>query len=353
MATIHRLPSGNWRAQIRLSGQRPIGKTFEKKTDAQEWARTMEGSRDNIEAFPDAESRRRTVADAIDSYTLQYSGRDGAIIKRLSWWKEQYGSCPLADFSQAKIKDGLRQLTRERAKRYAGKHGRVSLGRTKAPATVNRYRQGISSVMSWALDESWIAKNPALGIKRQQEPRGRVRWLDDAERVALLDASDKSDWRDLGLLVRLALSTGARQGELLNLRWQDIDLKAGIAYVGKTKNDEPRVLPLIEPVRKLLAAKARPIKGGLLFPAQRDTEQPYNGFRRYWELALTEAKTTNFRFHDLRHSCASYLAMNGASTIEIGDVLGHKTLAMVRRYSHLSVAHKQELTERVLGALVQ
>jgi integrase len=180
-----------------------------------------------------------------------------------------------------------------------------------------------------------------------------VRSLDDCERIALLNAGDQSDWRDLGLLVRLALSTGARQGELLNPRWRDIDLKAGIAYEGETQNDEPRVLPLMEPVGKLLAARARPIKGWLLFPAQRDTEQPYNGFRRYWELALTEAKITNLCFHDLRHPCASYLAMNGASPIEIGDVLEHKTLAIVRRYSHLSVAHKPKLTERVLGALVQ
>jgi integrase len=353
MATFTKLPSGNWRAQVRRIGQRPIGKTFEKKAEATTWARLMEGDEDAIAAFPDAEARRRTVAQAIDGYMLGYKGRDTAIIKRLSWWREQYGTTALADFTQAKIKDGLRELARQDARRNAGKgKPRASLGRKKSPATCNRYLQAISSVLSWAVDESWITKNPALGIRRQTEPRGRVRYLSDEERVALLKACDESEWADLGLLVRLALSTGARLGELIGLSWADVDLKAGLAHVRQTKNDEPRTLPLIEPVRKRLEAKARPIKGGLLFPALRKEGRPFQ-FRPFWESAVTAAKLENFRFHDLRHSCASYLAMNGATPLEIGDVLGHKTLVMVKRYSHLSTEHKKKLAERVLGGMVE
>lgn len=353
MATFIKLPSGNWRVQIRRAGHRPISKTFPKKAEAQAWARIMEADEDAIAAFPDAEARRRTLAQAIDGFMLEYSGRDTAILRRLAWWKAEYGDTPLADFTQAKIKDGLRRLGQDSAKRYAGKNGIVTLGRKKGPATINRYHQAISSVLSWAVDQSWIAKNPALGIKRKQEPRGRVRYLSDAEREALLEACDQSEWKDLGLLVRLGLSTGARLGELLSLRWEDIDLKAGLAYIGRTKNNEPRALPLVTPVRKLLEAKPRPIKGGLLFPSQRNPERPFVGFRPYWEAAVAAAKLEGVVFHTLRHSCASYLAMNGATPLEIGDVLGHKTLAMVRRYSHLSTQHKQKLAERVLGRIVE
>jgi len=179
-----------------------------------------------------------------------------------------------------------------------------------------------------------------------------VRWLSDGERKRLLKACDNSEWQDLGLLVRLALSTGARRGELLNLRWSRIDLKNGLAHLGRTKNDELRILPLIKPVRLALQKKPRPIKGGLLFPSPLDPKRPYYGFRKHWNAAVTEAELKDFRFHDLRHTAASYLAMNGASALEIGDLLGHKTLEMVRRYSHLATEHKAKLAERVFGALV-
>lgn len=356
MATIIKLPSGNWRAQVRKSGHRPIGKTFPKKAEARAWAEAMEGNRANIDAFPDAEARRRTVADAIDGYMLDYKGRDRVQVSRLSWWKAAYGEQPLAAFTSARVREGLRKLAGESARQGAGRgknKGKTkALPRKRAGATVVRYQAALSVVMRWAVDEGWITKNPVHGVRRAKQAAGRVRWLSDDERKSLFAAADASAWPDLGLLVRLALSTGARQGELLTLRWEDIDLKAGLATLGRTKNDEPRVLPLVEPVRKTLESKARPIKGGLLFPSPRDPNKPF-AFRKHWDAAVTSAKLSNFRFHDLRHSCASYLAMNGASPLEIGDVLGHKTLAMVRRYSHLSTAHKKKLTDRVLSGMVE
>lgn len=354
MATITKLPSGSWRAQIRKAGHRPISKTFDKKGAAREWAERMEGNKDDIDAFPDAEARRRTVGGAIDAYMLEYSGRDQGVISRLSWWKANYGDVTLATLSQAKVKDALRDLSRAKAMSGTGRGGPVrSLSRKKSPATINRYRQALSSVLSWCVEQSWIAANPVLGIRKLREPRGRVRWLSDDERKALFEACAKSEWKDLGLLVRLALSTGARRGELLALRWTDIALRKGLAHVGRTKNDEPRILPLVESLRIELEKRPRPIKRGLLFPSPRDSEQPYTDARKHWNAAVKAAGIKDFRFHDLRHSCASYLAMNGATLIEIGDVLGHKTLAMVRRYSHLSTEHKQKLAERVLGEVVE
>ena len=105
MAAYTKLPSGNWRVQIRKSGHRPISKTFGKKSEARTWAEQMEGNRNAIDAFPDAEARRRSVADAIDAYMLDYLGRDEGIIWRLSWWKDRYGDVPLAQFTPAKTKD--------------------------------------------------------------------------------------------------------------------------------------------------------------------------------------------------------------------------------------------------------
>ena len=126
-----------------------------------------------------------------------------------------------------------------------------------------------------------------------------------------------------------------------------MDLEHGIAYIQETKNNERRALPLLPAVVDLIRRVPRHIRDGRLFvPRQRGAKQ-FNMYR-YWNKARAEAELVDFRFHDLRHSCASYLAMNGASLLEIADVLGHKTLAMVKRYSHLSTDHKAALVARVM-----
>jgi len=111
MATIHKLPSGNWRVQIRQNGSN-IEKTFPLKKTAGDWAKSMKGNQDEIDAFPDAEARKRTVAQAIDAYMLDYSGRDVGLTNRLAWWRAEIGTVSLANLTQAKIKDAIRKLGR-------------------------------------------------------------------------------------------------------------------------------------------------------------------------------------------------------------------------------------------------
>lgn len=191
-------------------------------------------------------------------------------------------------------------------------------------------------------------------ISKLPEPRGRVRFLDDAEREQLLESCKASPSPYLHTLVVLALSTGARQGELLNLRWCDVDWQRRVITLHDTKNKERRLLPLAHYALQLMEEhnKVRNIASDLVFPSPSNPIRPWNS-RPSWLSALQKANIKNFRFHDLRHSCASYLAMNGASLAEIAEVLGHKTLAMVRRYAHLSEAHTakvvQSMNERIFG----
>lgn len=332
MASIYRNRS-KWRAQIRLPGRRPISKVFTTKKEALAWVREMEGNQDRIDSFPNAEARRRTINDAINWYMAEYTGKDHSLVGRLSWWNDQLGPLMLAAITTARIKDCLRSL------------------RGKSDSTINRYLAALSSVLGWAKEQEWLSINPALGITRRTEPKGRVRFLHDNEREALLKACDASAWPDLGLLVRLALSTGARKGELLRLEWRDIDLVRGVARLGVTKNGDSRVLPLVHVIVERLKARPQPPHGGLLFPSPRLPDRHFQ-FGKHWYAALREADIKDFRFHDLRHSCGSYLAMSGASTLEIADVLGHKSLEVVRRYSHLNSQHKAQLAERVLGSVV-
>jgi len=147
----------------------------------------------------------------------------------------------------------------------------------------------------------------------------------------------------------MALMTGARQGEMLNLQWTDIDFTARTAYLKRTKNGESRVITLPHPVIEELMAFR--VSTGLVFPGEKYTHKHYT-FRKHWDRALREADIEDFRFHDLRHSAASYLAMGGASLIQIADVLGHKNLETTRRYSHLSINHKRDLTDQLLGSLI-
>ena len=134
----------------------------------------------------------------------------------------------------------------------------------------------------------------------------------------------------------------------MSLRWENIDLFKGRIVLHETKNGERRVVPLRGHALELLKgfAQAKQQDVGLLFPSKEDTQKPID-LRFPWEQALKKAGIENYKFHDNRHSCASALLMNQASLPEIAEVLGHKTLAMVKRYSHLSEAHTSNVVERM------
>jgi integrase len=167
----------------------------------------------------------------------------------------------------------------------------------------------------------------------------------------LLHACQRSPNRFLYPVVLLALATGARKMELLQLTWSDVDLPRARIILQHTKGRERRALPLtglaLEAVQQL--AKVRRIDTPLLFP-RADGRGPV-GLRAAWATALQDAAIEDFRFHDLRHSAASYLAMTGASVAEIAAILGHKTLAMVQRYAHLSEAHTATVVARMNAAI--
>ena len=143
----------------------------------------------------------------------------------------------------------------------------------------------------------------------------------------------------------MALSTGARKNEIMSLCWRDVDTKVGQITIHETKNGERRTIPLqglaLQLVKEL--KQDRSIHTDLLFPSRRHPKTKPIVLQKIWDEAVIEGGIEDFRFHDLRHSAASYLAMNGASIAEIAAVLGHKTLQMVKRYAHLSEAHTSQV----------
>jgi integrase len=193
--------------------------------------------------------------------------------------------------------------------------------------------------------------SPFSHVRLLTEPRGRVRFLSEDERPRLLAACQASSNRHLYPLVILALATGARKMELLTLTWPQVDLGRALITLHDTKNGEPRSIPITGQALDVMRTHAKVVRIGtpLVFPRQ-DGRRPVD-VRHAWYQALAQAEITDFRFHDLRHSTASYLAMNGASLVEIAEVLGHKTLSMVQRYAHLSEGHTRAVLERMTRAI--
>ena len=331
----------SWRVQVRVKGRPVQTETFDRKTDAVRWAQQIEADLRAGRHLPVAEARRRILSELIAAYRRsilpQYGpGERKRRASKLDWWDRRLGAWFLSDLTPARIAECRDELA----------EGKSLSGRPASPAGQVRYLAQLSHVLSYGVELEWIDDNPARRVRRPREPRGRVRFLSDAERKRLLAACLESTDRRLYPLVVLALSTGARQGELLGLRWSDIDLQRRLAVVHQTKNGDRKALTLVDvalaAIRQL--ASVRRLGTDLLFADRRGTAR----FPRHaWDAALREAKVSEFHFHDLRHTAASYLAMSGATLAEIAEVLGHRTLAMVKRYAHLSEQHTSSVVRRM------
>lgn len=336
VATILEVKGRNgsrYRAQVRLKGFPRQSATFSRKTDARRWASRMENELREGRYFKTAQAKKHTLSESVDRYLREVnplrprSMRDRQ--RHLEWWSAEIGHLTLADLTPVLVSEFREKLASETTVR----------GEKRSPATVNRYLASIAHLFTTAVrDWGWAEDNPCRRVARRKEPRGRVRFLSEEERARLLAACKASSDPRLYPLVLLGLSTGARAGELLRLRWAAVDLQREVAVLHETKNDDRRALPLSGLALVLLRdlRRVRRLDSDLVFAA-RDGRAVFP--RWAWEKAVLAARLQDFRFHDLRHSAASYLAMSGATLAEIAEVLGHKTLAMVRRYSHLSSDH--------------
>ena len=336
----------SYTVKVRLKGHKPVFATFERLTDARKWATQTEAAIREGRYFKTIEAQRHTLGDLVDRYVSDVFPQKPKIAKEyarhLEWWKLQLGHITLADITPAEMSELRDQLANGTAK-WGTKKG-LKEGLKRSPATVNRYLAALSSAFGTAVKEwGWLEENPMRRISKLKEPRGRVRYLSEEERKQLLHACKKSKNKDLYKVVVLALSTGARQMEIWGLKWSEVDLDRGWITLRNTKNQEIRTIPLEGEALNLLKehAKIPRLNTDLVFPSRKNPRFPHD-FRDPWDKALKEAGIAYFRWHDLRHSAASYLAMNGVPIRTIAEILGHKSLQMVQRYTHLSPDHLKE-----------
>ena len=337
----------SYRVKVRLKGFPSQSATFERLTDARKWAQHTESAIREGRHFKTTEAKRHTLTELIDRYIKTVlPSKPKAIQKQtalLQRWKDEIGSHALIDVTPSLIAECRDKLAGETTLR----------GKLRSPGTVNRYMAALSIALTTAVKEwGWLDDTPMRKVTKGKESRGRVRFLCDDERMYLLKACKESSNPYLYPVVVLALSTGMRHGEIMGLSWDVVDLNQGRAILHETKNGERRAIAITGHALELLKelSKVRRIDSKLLFPAKENAPQkpqkPMN-IRTPWETAVKKAELQDFKFHDLRHSAASYLAMNGASLAEIAEVLGHKTLQMVKRYAHLSEGH----TARVVASM--
>lgn len=356
MATISKLQRASgtvYKARVRRAGQNgQISKTFPTRTAAERWARKIEGAIVDDNAGLTSEGQKHTLRETVAQYRVDKLPKlrpstARAYEDHLEYWESSLGHLRLSEITPARIADHRDRLQEGRA-----------------PATVSRYLATLASVLTFAKkSKHWLKDSPMDAVEKPIVSNGKTRFLSQDELKRLLEACKSSESPDLYLAVLISITTGARQGEVFGLRWCDVDLVGGALFLRadnqtRTKGGVRRVgiasqvRPLLEERLDALKLKCKGADGdekdmperGLVFPSRISTKQPVDLRTPFWT-ALRRAGIENFRWHDLRHSAASFMAANGASLLEIGTVLGHKSSNTTKRYAHL--------TEQATDILVQ
>lgn len=318
-------------------------KTLPTLTDAKQWARRVEAELDKQDAGLVTEASRHTLTDAFERYERDVLPELADETRRkyhhhLQHWRDTLGAVRLSELAPARLDEARDAL----------------LASGKSAATTNRYLATLGSVLTAAVERwHWIERSPLRAVAKPPEARGRTRFLSRDEVARLLTACGVSTSPDLYPAVLLSLTTGARAGEVMRLQWKHVDLDRGVVLVPTTKNGDPRVLALVPEAIEILKARARDHE--LVFPDLRtagrpirksdkapDEETPIR-LRRAWVTALKRAGIADFKWHDMRHSVASFLAARGASLKQIGEVLGHRSVNTTARYAHLTQDHAHQL----------
>jgi len=364
MSYIRTLPNGKYRVEIRKKQISIQNKTFGNKLEAEQWANDFESkielilsikskkikklSPDKVEELGGialfqklgVEVSFLTFKSLANEYTRQWTGKDENMLRRVAFWLNVFNDKPVKSIKSSQIESVLEQYATGSVNGYGS-------DKPKSNNTLLRMKSVLSGVFIYAIDKKYLDKNPAEKVRIKAQQNLIERFLSDDERDRLLNACSESTWDKMHLLILLAITTGMRKSELIYLRWSDIDFDKGLAILGDTKNGSPRLNPIPSFVLDEMK-QFRQIGNGLVFFSPNNSEKPFD-FRKQWDKVRDRADLVSFRFHDLRHTAASYLVMAGATLHEAGQILGHKSEQTTKRYAHLSTHHKSELTERVMS----
>jgi integrase/FMN phosphatase YigB (HAD superfamily) len=332
MATIVLTPSGTYKALVRMRGWPTTSKTFRLKRDAVDWARRTEDEMVRGVYISRTGSERMTLQEALQRYLAEVTPAKKPTTQRSERITAQHLIGYLGKYSMAALSSELVASYRDH---------RLAAG--KSNNTVRIELAMLSNLFTIAIQE-WglgLTHNPVAAIRKPSPGQGRDRRLTDAEERRLLEAVEAHSNPMLGWVVRLAIETGMRQSEILNLRIADVDLKSRVVRLSDTKNNNARTVPLTAAATALcknaIEHPLRPQETDLVFfgePGRDGRRRPYQ-FTKIWADIKTAVGISDLHFHDLRHEAVSRLVEGGLSDQEVASISGHKSMQMLRRYTHL------------------
>ncbi|WP_428622205.1 site-specific integrase [Sedimenticola sp.] len=349
MATITKTSAGKWKAVVRRKGWPTASKTFRVKRDAQDWARGVEDEMLRGVFISRRPAESMTVKQALGLYLREVTptkkGADAANREpgRAKPLKKHLGDYALAAVTP-KILADYRDCRLNTVSNKTGRPLSASTVRLELALLSNLYTVAIRE---WGLG---LIANPVAAIRKPSPGQGRNRRLTWSEAKRLLKGCDRHSNPMLGWVVRIALYTAMRQGEILSLTLDQVDLQRRIVRLTETKNGSARTVPLSRRATKVLrqavAHPVRPKDVDLLFFGEpgKDNERRSYTINKVWSAALERAFIKDLRFHDLRHEAVSRLVEKGLSDQEVAAISGHKSMQMLRRYTHLRA---EDLVDRL------
>ncbi|OJY18657.1 site-specific integrase [Pandoraea sp. 64-18] len=325
MATIRKL-GAKWQCQVRKKGHPPRTQSFSTRADAAQWGRELEAQIDRGQFLPPP-VHGEILATLLDRYCAEVSPtkRSGkSDLGRARTIKQTLGAYSLPALSPAVLAEYRNMRLR-----------------TVGPQTVIHELNLVSRALRHAVSEWGIALPagiPTALVRKPQKPPGRTRRVTEAEMAAIGRASHSAV---LGFVIRFAVETAMRRGEIAGLCWEHVDLQRRTAHLPRTKTDVPRTVPLSSGAIAVLKGIG-PRDAGLVFGLAADsiTQAFDRSSVRARNLYVGESGAspgylTDIRFHDLRHEATSRLFERGLAMIEVAAITGHKTLSMLQRYTHL------------------
>ena len=343
MATIVRTESKTWKALIRKKGFPTPVKTFRTKRDAEDWARRTEDEMVRGVYIQRAPAERMLFSDALDRYIKEISSKkrertQKAELTRVPPLKAYFGKYSLAAITPELI-------AKYRDQRLSG-HDRIDKDGKPKPRSSNTVRLELAllghlfniAIKEWGIG---LTYNPETNVDRPAPGPGRNRRITQDEEKRLLKAIDDFSNPMLGWIVRIAIETGMRSSEITTLTLAQVNLKKRIVTLLETKNTMPRTVPLtraaVEQFQMAIDNPVRPPDTNLIFfgePGRDGQRRPYI-FNRVWMKIKESVGMKDLRFHDLRHEAVSRFVEGGLSDQQVAAISGHKSMQMLRRYTHL------------------
>lgn len=348
MASFEQRESGWWQAKIRRKGHATQSRTFEKKADAEAWARSIENQIDRGIFEDRREAETTTLRTALERYEREVTCKKKAQRQEKNFIKHWLERREFSEKSLAGLKSSDFAAFRD------------SRLKVVSSQTVRHELKLIAHLYNIAAKEWGIAVgNPLRNIKMPSQGKSRERRLSRDEERYLLTAAENSGAVDkngksranpwIAAIIRFALATAMRQGEILMLTWKNIDKEKRTATLEDTKNGERRVVPLSPSALSALEALPRTLRGPVFATTQEALQQSWKrAVKRAQRLYVADCEEAgaevdpdvlaDLHFHDLRHEAISRLFEMGLDAMTVSEISGHKTLQMLKRYTHLDKA---------------